>query len=269
MSEGFTTPRITAERIRKYLSEGKRFDGRKPEEFRELEIEVGKVSQNAEGSARVKLGKTEVIAGIKLALGEPYPDSQDKGNLMVTLEMLPMSSPRIELGPPKIDSIEMGRVIDRCIRESKFIELEKLCIVEGEKVWTVFIDIYTINDDGNMFDAAAIAAITALKNAKMPKLDGNGKIIYGELTNNKLPVSKETPVSLTAYKIGDSIIFDPNKEEEDIIESRVTIGMRNGIISSMQKGDSSAIEIDEMKNILNLMKEKSKEIALKIEKSVK
>ena len=83
-------------------------------------------------------------------VAEPYPDSQDKGNLMVTAEFLPLSSPRIELGPPQFDSIELARVIDRGIRESKFIELEKLCIKEGEKVWTVFIDIYSINDDGNL-----------------------------------------------------------------------------------------------------------------------
>jgi len=52
------TPRLTAERIREYLSQGKRFDGRNPEDFREIFIE-GKVSNKAEGSARVRLGKTE------------------------------------------------------------------------------------------------------------------------------------------------------------------------------------------------------------------
>ncbi|MDO8467469.1 MAG: exosome complex protein Rrp42 [Nanoarchaeota archaeon] len=269
MSDIFTTPKINAERIKRYLAEGKRLDGRSAEQFRDIEIEIGNVSKNAEGSARVKIGKTEVIAGIKLVPGEPYPDSLDKGNLMVTLEMLPMSSPRIELGPPKIDSIEMGRVIDRCIRESKFIELEKLCIIEGEKVWTVFIDIYTINDDGNMFDAAGIAAIAAIKNAKMPKLDEENKIVYGESTGKPMPTTKDVPISLTAYKIGDEIIFDPLKEEEDITEARVTIGMREGIISSMQKGDSAGLSVDEMNKIFKLMKTKSKEIALKIEKAVK
>jgi exosome complex component RRP42 len=84
------TSDLTAERIREYLSQGKRFDGRKPEDLRELVIETG-VSKNAEGSARVKLGKTEVLVGVKLAVGTPYPDSKDKGNLMVTAEFLPLS----------------------------------------------------------------------------------------------------------------------------------------------------------------------------------
>ena len=164
------TPPLTSERIQEYLNEGKRFDGRGLDEFREITIETG-ISKNAEGSARVKVGKTEVLVGIKMDVGAPYPDSQDKGNLMVTAEFLPLSSPRIESGPPSFDSIELARVIDRGIRESKFIELEKLCIKEGEKVGTVFIDVYSINDDGNLMDAAGIGAIAALRSAKIPKYD--------------------------------------------------------------------------------------------------
>ena len=164
------TSYMTGERIRKYLQEGKRFDDRKLDEFREIEIELG-VSKNAEGSAKVKIGKTEVLVGVKMNVGEPYPDSPDKGNLMVSAELLPLSSPRFENGPPKFPTIELGRVIDRGIRESKFIDFEKLCIAKGEKVWTVMIDIYSINDDGNLFDAAGIGAIAALKDAKIPKYD--------------------------------------------------------------------------------------------------
>src|SRR3989344_9684841 len=125
------TPQITENRIKKYLSEGKRFDDRKPEEFREIIIEKG-ISKNAEGSVMVNIGKTEVLVGVKMDVSEPYPDSPDKGNLMVTAELLPLSSPMFESGPPKIDAIEMGRIIDRFVRESKFINLEKLCIKEGE-----------------------------------------------------------------------------------------------------------------------------------------
>jgi len=131
-----TTSKVTGERIKKYLEEGKRFDGRTPEEFRELTIEKN-VSVKAEGSVRVKLGKTEVIVGVKMAPSEPYADSPDKGNLMVTAEMLPLSSPRFESGPPKIEAIEWARVTDRGLRESGFVDFEKLCIKEGEKVLIV------------------------------------------------------------------------------------------------------------------------------------
>ena len=264
------TSKITENRIKEYLSKGKRFEGKRLlEEFRELDIELN-VSKNAEGSARVKMGKTEVIVGIKMNVSEPYPDSPDKGNLMVTSELLPLSSPRFELGPPKIESIELARVIDRAIRESKFIDLEKLCIKKGEKVWTVFIDIYSINDDGNLLDAAGLGAMIALKNAKIPKYDEKKeKVIYGESSNKSLPVKNEVPLSITFHKIGDSIIIDPTREEEDVSETRVTIGSHKGVISSMQKGNSKELSEEEMYSILDLLDKTWKNLYSKVEKFLK
>jgi exosome complex component RRP42 len=245
-----TTPNVTGERIKKYLQEGKRFDGRKPEEFRKLTIEKN-ISIKAEGSVRVRLGKTEVIVGVKMAPGEPYPDSPASGNLMVTAEMLPLSSPRFESGPPKIEAIEWARVTDRGIRESGFVDFDKLCIKEGEKVWTVFVDIYSINDDGNLMDAATIGAIAAMKITKIPKYDlEKDKVLYDEPTDKGLPLTGHVPVAVTVHKIGDSLIVDPTKEEEDMSETRVTIGSSKGIISSLQKSDSRALEIEEMKKTL-------------------
>ena len=263
------TSELTGERIREYLSQGKRFDNRKLDEFREITIETG-VSKNAEGSARVKIGKTEVLVGIKMDVAEPYPDSQDKGNLMVTAEFLPLSSPRFESGPPQFDSIELARVIDRGIRESKFIELEKLCIKEGEKVWTVFIDIYTLNDDGNLLDAAGIGAVAALKSARIPKYDEEaGKTQFGEWTTKSVPLSKEMPISLTIHKIGNHLIVDPCREEEDISETRVTIASCDGVINSMQKGNAKELTVEEFNNVLDLIEKTEREIFKKIEESLK
>ncbi|MCK4552905.1 exosome complex protein Rrp42 [Candidatus Pacearchaeota archaeon] len=263
------TPNITKQRIEKYLDEGKRFDGRKLDEFRDLVIETG-VSKNAEGSARVKLGKTDVIVGVKMDVSKPYSDSQDKGTMMVNTELLPLSSPRFENGPPKFPAIELARVIDRGIRECKFIDFEKLCIKKGEKVWTVFIDIYSINDDGNLLDAAGIGAVAALKDAKIPKYDEeNEQVLFGELTDKNLPVKEEFPISITFHKVGENIIVDPTREEEDVSEARVTIGSSKGIISSMQKGDLKALDIEEFNKILDMLEKTWNNIFKKIEKLVK
>ena len=234
MDEIKTTPRPTMKRIKEYLEQGKRFDGRKLDEYRNLVIEKD-VSKKAEGSVRVKLGKTEVIVGVKAGVGEPYPDSPDKGNMMVTAELLPLSSPRFELGPPKFPSIELARVVDRGIRVSKKIDFNKLVIEKGEKVWTIFIDIYSINDDGNLLDAAGIGALAALRIAKLPKYDKKEeKILYGEFDKD-ISLAKTNPIAITIHKIGDSLIVDPSREEEDTSEARLTIGISDGIISSMQK----------------------------------
>lgn len=263
------TPRINGQRIRKYLAEGKRFDGRKPEEFRELIIEP-KVSCKAEGSCRVKLGKTEVIVGVKLGVSEPYPDSANKGNLMTTAEILPLSSPRIELGKPGFESIEIGRVIDRGLRESGFIDFEKLCIEEGKKVWTVFVDIYTINDDGNLMDAAGIGSVVALQLAEIPKYDEEtGKIDYDKSSGKKLPLSNVVPIAISIHKLGEKVLVDPTREEEDFSETRVTVGISDGVISSMQKSESEALSVEDMGEVIDMVEKAYKDILSKIEKAAK
>ncbi|NCN86707.1 exosome complex protein Rrp42 [archaeon] len=264
-----TTPNTTADRIRKYLKEGKRFDGRNTEDFRELVIEKG-VSCKAEGSVRVKLGKTEVIVGVKMGVSEPYADSPTKGNLMVTAELLPLSSPRFESGPPRFDAIELGRVTDRGLRESGFVDFDKLCIIPGEKVWTVFVDVYSINDDGNLMDAATIGAIAAMKIAKIPKYDKEeGKVLFDELTDEGLPLTDHVPVAISVHKIGNALIVDPTREEEDISECRVTMGSSKGIISSLQKSNSKPLEMDEIKRVFEIATKVSDEINKKIDKALK
>ena len=142
-------PNITKRRIRELLRDGKRIDGRGQFDNREIVIESG-VSNNAEGSARVRIGKTEVIVGVKMQTQEPYSDHKDEGTLMVGMEINPSAGDRYEPGPPKIDAIEIARVVDRGIRESGYVDFKKLCIEEGKTVWSVMIDIYAINDDGNL-----------------------------------------------------------------------------------------------------------------------
>ncbi len=263
------TFKITKERIKKCLEEGKRFDGRKADEFREIVIEYN-VSNKAEGSARVRIGKTEVIAGVKMDVGEPYSDSPKEGNLIVSAEVLPLCSTRVELGKPGFDSLEIGRVIDRGLRESGFIDFEGLCIKEGEKVWNAYVDIYTINDDGNLLDAAGLAAIAALKNAKFPKYDEEtGKADYHEYTDKKFPLTDIVPITISVHKIGKKFLVDPTREEEDASETKVIIGSDHGIISSMQKGNEDALEIEEMSELLDLLEKSWEKLYKKIEKHLK
>src|SRR3989338_4474494 len=168
------------------IQKGMRIDERKFDEFRKIKIRTD-VSNKAEGSAHVTLGETQVIAGVKLKTGEPYPDTPNEGTLIVSAEFTPLASPEFESGPPGEDAIELARVVDRGIRESKTIEMEKLVITPGEKVRSVFVDIYIIDNQGNLMNAAALAALSALLNARMPKLDAEGKINRDE-HEGKLPV---------------------------------------------------------------------------------
>ncbi len=236
-----------------------RFDGRKFDEYRDISVET-EISKSAEGSARVKIGETDVIVGVKCELGKPYPDSPDEGTIMVGAELLPMSNPDFESGPPSIQAIELARVIDRGIRESNVIDFKKLCVEEGEKVWIVVIDIITVNVDGNLFDAAALGAMTALKHTKFPKIDGD-KVNYKELSKDSLPLSKKDTVSVTVCKIGEKYIVDPSYEEEKVVDSRITVATTNeGKICAMQKGGAGPLTIDDVDKMVELASKKCDEL---------
>ncbi|TKJ17025.1 RNA-binding protein [Candidatus Woesearchaeota archaeon B3_Woes] len=236
-----------------------RFDGRKFDEYRDISVETN-ISKSAEGSARVKIGDTEVIVGVKLELGKPYPDSPDEGTIMVGAELLPMSNPEFESGPPSIGAVELARVVDRGIRESKVLDFKKLCIEKGEKIWIVAIDIITINVDGNLFDASALAAMVALKNAKFPKIEDD-KVNYKELTKESLPLSKKDPVSVTVCKIGDTYLIDPTTEEEKVVDARLTVATtKEGKICAMQKGEVEPLSINDIDKMVELASKKCDEM---------
>lgn len=243
----------------KFLEKGMRFDGRKLDEFREVSVECG-ISRNAEGSARVKFGDTEVMVGVKMSVEKPYPDTPDAGNLMVGVELSPMSSPDFETGPPSADAVELARVVDRGIREAKAIDTKQLCIAKGEKVWATAIDIVTINADGNLIDASALAALAALKEAKMPHYDADtGTVDYKKRTSKQLPMSK-VPVAVTVYKVGTYFIIDPSSEEEELADARLTVTSQGGRINALQKGGDYPLSIEDVEKMVSLSMKKAQEL---------
>ena len=261
---------------KKYLADGKRLDGRKPFDVRDIEIKTN-ISKNAEGSVSVKIGKTEVIAGVKMDIGEPYTDHEKEGTMMTTMELLPMSSSKYEYGPPRIEAIEPARIIDRGIRESGFIDFEGLCVEEGEKVWTIFIDIDTINDDGNIIDAGALAAVIALRTARMPAFDKEtGKVKYGEFTDQGLPlVDDKMPITMTFRKIGEHLFVDPIADEELSAEGRLSLEVsqpkdsKELMINAMQKGGEATLSAEEVEKLLSEAEKIFKNLNSLVEEEVK
>lgn len=222
------------------LEKGRRPDGRKLSEFRQVEISTGGI-ETAEGSARMKLGNTEVIVGVKMEVGEPFPDTPSKGVLTTNVELIPMAFEAFESGPPSPEAIELSRVVDRGIRESQMIDLDALCIEKGKEVWILYLDIYALDYDGNLFDASSIASVAALRNTVVPASR------FGKGEDFKLPL-KSLPISCTTVKIGDYLLLDPTLEEEEVSSARLTVATdENGDIRAMQKGGSGHFTLDEVR----------------------
>jgi len=240
---------------------GMRADGRKFTDFREpITIEYD-ISKNAEGSARVTIGKTLVVCGVKMAIGEPYPDQPDKGSLIVSAEFAPISSPDFEPGAPGEESIELARIVDRGIRESGAIDLKRLCIKEGEKMWMAMIDIYIQNHDGNLIDAAALAAIAALLKAKFPKYNAEKECAdYSEHTNEKVPMLHK-PIAISFSKVGEYTFVDSTDEEEKVEDAKITIITdEEGNINGIQKSGYGGMSEEEINNCVEIALHKAAEL---------
>ncbi len=240
------------------LINDKRIDGRKLDEYRTIEIKQDRI-KHADGSAVVTIGKTKVMVGIKMEVGTPFSDTPDEGTLMVNSEFAPIASPDFETGPPNEDSVELARVVDRGLRESHCVDFKKLCITSGEKVWTVFVDIHIINDDGNLIDCSFLASLAALMNTKLPSLDDENKVIRGESEEN-LEVNHQ-PIEVTVSKLEDNFILDPDADEEKTINCKLTVAVReDDMICALQKQGNLELSIEDTKKIIEIAIEKSKEL---------
>jgi exosome complex component RRP42 len=255
--------KVRLRQIEALLEKGKRLDDRGLMDTRPIKIEQGLI-ERAEGSARCLLGKSEVLAGVKVEIGEPFADTPNEGVMTVNTELVPLASPNFEPGPPDEKSIEIARVVDRGIRESHAIDTEKLCIEPGKKVFVVFVDVYVLNHDGNLIDCAALAAMAALMNTKMPNYeikDGEIKMKQGY---TPLPL-KSHPVTVTIGKINNKLIIDPWIEEEEVMDSRITIAINDeGNICAVQKGGSSYFTPQQILEALRIAKEKATELRKKL-----
>jgi exosome complex component RRP42 len=259
---------IIVEQLRKQqmleaLSRGKRLDGRNFESYRDLEIEIG-IIDKANGSAKVKLGNTEVLAGVKVETGEPFEGLEDKGALIMSAEVLPTASSHVEPGPPDEEAIELSRVVDRGIRESKMLDLSKLALIPGKIVYTIFVDCSIINSDGNLLDATSYAVVAALLTSKFPVFEvQNDRVVD---TGNVMPPPLTTiPISVTAVRIGDSVLLDPTTEEEACMDARITITTQSdGSLVAIQKGYTGPFAINQILQAVETARNKGEENRSKI-----
>jgi len=221
---------------------GKRLDGRGPDEYRKITIEPGFVT-TADGSALVRLGDTAVVAGIKLEPGKPFPDTPNAGVLTTNAELIPLSSPTFEPGPPQPGAIEVSRVVDRAIRAAETIDLTRLCVTPGEKTWVCYVDMHVIDHSGNLIDASLLAAVSALAHAKVPAK-------RFEIAESDYPLDvQHYPIECTFVRLGDTIVVDPTFDEERSAQGRLTVATdETGRVVAMQKGLVGAFSPEDVKD---------------------
>lgn len=71
--------------------------------------------------------------------------------------------------------LELQRLLEHCLWESRCVDTESLCITTGLRVWTIRVDVHVLNYDGNVIDAASIAALAALLHFRRPDVSVCGE----------------------------------------------------------------------------------------------
>nr|XP_023685293.1 exosome complex component RRP45 isoform X2 [Paramormyrops kingsleyae] len=178
------TPLSNCERqfLLKAIEEKKRLDGRQTYDYRNIKITFG----TDYGCCVVDVGKTRVLAQVSCELVAPKDNRPTEGIMFINLELSPMASPAFESGRQSELHVTLNRLLERCLRNSKCLDTESLCVVSGEKVWKIRIDVHVLNHDGNIMDAASIAAITALCHFRRPDVGIQGEEVTIVLRCNKI-----------------------------------------------------------------------------------
>ncbi|KAJ3672974.1 hypothetical protein LUZ60_006348 [Juncus effusus] len=229
-----------------------RSDGRTRLQFRSISVETGVIPQ-ASGSARVRLGATEVIASIKAELGRPNGLQPDKGKVSIFVDCSPTAAPIFEGRGGEELSTELSTALQQCLLGGKTgagaaIDLSSLVLVEGKVCWDLYIDALVISSDGNLLDTLAAAIKVALANTGIPKVN----VAVGPEDQPEVDVSDEeflqfdtstVPVIITLTKVGRHYIVDATSEEESEMSSAVSVSVnRTGQICGLVKRGGAGLD---------------------------
>lgn len=250
-----------------------RADARGPLDYRRLIIEFGR----EDGSSEVQLGQTHVMGFVTSQLVQPYRDRPNEGTLAIFTEFSPMADPSFEAGRPTESAVELGRIIDRGLRESRAIDMESLCVVAGKLVWAIRVDLHILDNCGNLVDAANIAALAALSTFRRPECtlggeDGQEVIIHPPEAKEPLPlIVHHFPIAVTFgfFDNGEITIIDPTHYEEAVMEGRLTATLNtNGDVCAIQKAGGVGVINNSIISCLRFASVKAADITAKIKKSV-
>ncbi|NXY88980.1 EXOS9 protein, partial [Alcedo cyanopectus] len=266
------TPLSNCERrfLLRAIEEKKRLDGRQCYDYRNIRISFGADS----GCCVVELGKTRVLAQVSCELVPPKLNRPTEGILFFNLELSPMAAPGFEPGRQTELLVKLNRLIERCLRNSKCVDTESLCVVAGEKVWQIRLDLHLLNHDGNIIDAASIAGIVALCHFRRPDVSVQGEevTVYTPEERDPVPLSiHHMPicVSFAFFQQGTYLLVDPSEREERVMDGVLVIAMnKHQEICTMQSSGGIMLVKEQILRCSNIAAVKVAEITELIQKAL-
>ncbi|KDN39618.1 ribosomal protein S5 domain 2-like protein [Tilletiaria anomala UBC 951] len=231
--------------LERFLTSHIREDGRLFSTWRPTSAVMGAIS-SAEGSCLVRMGVTTVVAGIKAEVAKPdiarsTTSSHSSGTaakasagwLVPNIEISPLSSARGRPGPPTEEGqLLCDRLTDLLASPSRpVIDVTSLCIQPGVAAWCLYLDITVVSNDGNVLDAAMLAAIGALMDTRLPKAtfhERTNRVICSDDPANSAPLPLLSLPFSSSFGIyeGAHLLSDPSSFEAAFTaSSHIVVGL--------------------------------------------
>ncbi|KAF4071558.1 hypothetical protein AMELA_G00274720 [Ameiurus melas] len=266
------TPLSNCERVflLKSIEAKKRLDGRQTYDYRNLKITFG----TDFGCCTVCLGKTRVLAQVSCELVPPKDARPTEGLVFFNLELSPMASPSFQSNRHSELLVTLNRQLERCLRNSRCIDMESLCVISGEKVWQIRVDVHVLNHDGNLMDAASVAAISALSHFKRPEvaIQGRDVTVFSSEERDPVPLSvyhMPICVSFAFFQQGTYLLVDPCEKEELVMDGLLVIAMnKHREICSIQSSGGIMLLKDQVLRCSKIASVKVSEITELITKAL-
>ncbi|KAJ7364025.1 ribosomal protein S5 domain 2-type protein [Mycena albidolilacea] len=223
--------------LERFVAEDVRPDGRPFDAWRDVSVNVGSIS-TANGSALVRLGETTIVCGVKIEIAEPELDAPEEGFLVPNIDLPALCSPKFKPGPPSDEAQVLSDRLNEVLAST--ISLSSLVIHPSKAVWVLYVDATCINYDGNVFDAALIAMMAALRNTTLPKATYNvetGLTTCSRTAASPLQILK-TPISFSFGVFDATLLADPTAFEEPLLDTTVSVVVdeNNNLVSVVQSG---------------------------------
>ncbi|KAG5062383.1 hypothetical protein JHK85_003566 [Glycine max] len=262
------------------IAQDLRCDGRKRLTYRPISVETGVIPQT-NGSARVRMGATDVIASVKAELGKPSLLQPDKGKVSIYIDCSSTAEPAFEGRGGDELAAELSNALQHCLLGGKSgegagIDLSSLIVVEGKICWDLYIDGLVVSSDGNLLDALGAAIKAALSNTGIPRVE-----VAAGTSNDEHPevdVSDEeflqfdtsrVPVIVTLTKVGRHYIVDATSEEESQMSSGVSISVnRQGHICGITKRGGVGLDPSIILDMISVAKHVSEQLINKLDSEI-
>lgn len=179
----------------------------------------------------------------------PYSDRPFDGVFTITSELGPMVAPSFEVNRPTETEVLLSRLLEKTVRRSGALDTESLCLVAGQKCWSVRVDLHVLSADGNLIDCSCFAVIAALRHFKKPdtSIEGETLTIYTAAEREPVLLSwLHSPFCVTFSffgEEGDTVLLDTTWLEEQLRVSSCTFSLnKHGELCQISKLGGTPID---------------------------